>query len=111
MSVPTFLFYCANLLIGVSYLVIAALSFQPGGITGKVQQSRFQRNVSVAFFLSGAALHADLAWHAFNLRPFLDPSGSVEWDLAGIIFFQMTTVVVSLASIRREKQRTRRGRP
>lgn len=111
MSLPTFLFYCANVLLGVSYLVIAALSFQPGGITGKQQQTRFQRNVAVAFFLSGALLHADLAWHAFTLRPFLNPAGSVEWDLAVIIFFQAITVVVSLASIRRDKQRARRDSP
>lgn len=105
MSPPTFLFYVANVMLVMAYLVIAGLTRRPGGVTGKVEQTHFQRAVAVAFFVSGAALHADMAWHAATLKPFFDPSGKVAWDFAGIIFFQMATVVASLVSIRRARAR------
>lgn len=108
MSLSAFVFYCASVLLCISYLVIAALSFQPGGITGKVQQSKFQRDVGVGFFLAGAALYGDLAWHALAVRPIFAPGGDVAWDVAGLIAAKMLTVLVSLVSIQREKKRLRR---
>lgn len=107
MSPSTFVFYCANVVLVTAYLVIAALSLLPGGVTGKVQQGSLLRSLTVAFFLSGAALHADLAVHVLALIPFFDPAGKITWDLTVITSTQMLAVFSSLVLIQREKRRQR----
>lgn len=106
-SVSTVLFYCANVLLVTAYVVIGALSFLPGGITGKVQQSKLQRNLGVTFFGAGAVLHLDLAAHVLFLEPFFDPIGKIAWDLTVIVCAQMLAVLVSLYLIRRERRAQR----
>ena len=112
MSPSTFLFYCANIVLVTAYLVIAALSLLPGGVTGKVRQGRLLRTLSVVFFTSGAALHGDMAGHVLALAPFFDEHGRIVWDFTAIVCVQTAAVFASLVLIQREKRaQRRRGRP
>jgi hypothetical protein len=109
-SLSTWLFYVADLILATAYLVIAALSFLPGGVTGKVEQSPLMRWLGIAFFVTCGVLHADMAVHAALLEAFFDPFGHVARDLTAIVCVQMVAVLSSLGLIWREKRRQRRQR-
>lgn len=108
MPLPTFVFYCGNLLLLTSYLVLALLSARPGGVTGVQQSGELLRWSTVVFFGLAAALHLDMAVHTIARAPFFDEHGVIAWDFAGIIFAKMLAVGAGLIGITLDARKRRR---
>lgn len=116
MALSSFVFYSGNVLLLAVYLVLAALSRKPGGITGKSDADEVDRRLAVTFFLLAALLHADMAWHVITLIPFFLPprGGPIAWDFALIVLAKFIVVAAAISRIfvkaRRERPRRRRSR-
>lgn len=103
LSIPSFIFYCGNIMLATAYLVVTLLSMRSGGITGVDHQSGIRRALGVLFFAAGAALHVDIAIHTITKTTFFDDAGRIVWDFSSIVFVQMVAIVVSLVYVFRER--------
>lgn len=105
LSLPSFIFYCGNVLLATAYTVVTLLSLQKGGVSGSLHQPMRQQMTAAVFFAAGAGLHIDIAVHTIARTAFFDHGGKIVWDFAIIVFIQMVAIVTSLGFVFIERAR------
>lgn len=100
MPLPTFFFYCGNILLLTAYIVLSLMSARPGGVTGVQDSGPVLKWSGVVFFALAAALHFDLAVHTILRIPLFEDNGSrISWDFSIIVFAKMISVGMGLLGI------------